>query len=1102
MKELHAKATEKANEIDQRIDLTEEEKDLAHTVIVANYEAGEEAINNATTAEEVAEAKQAGLDSLDQITIDGDSKQVAKDLIDSVSDENLNPKRKKELKDEIDQAESTDQIDEVIGKAEAEAEANALEAEKKAAKGEISNLPLSTELVEDLKEQIDQAENSDEISSILESVDERALTEFKQDAVDNIDNSELSPERKQAYKDAVEAADSVEEITDILDEANKESLRNYQALGKDLVDKVDDANLSPERKDALKAEIDQAESTDEVDEVIGKAEAEAEANALEAEKKAAKGEISNLPLSTELVEDLKEQIDQAENSDEISSILESVDERALTEFKQDAVDNIDNSELSPERKQAYKDAVEAADSVEEITDILDEANKESLRNYQALGKDLVDKVDDANLSPERKDALKAEIDQAESTDEVDEVIGKAEAEAEANALEAEKKAAKNEIDALSALRNETKDSLREQIDQATTTDEIAEILDSVIATDLGYENEIHVAPDNINRTGIDGNPRAIDSTGFPALPEGVEEDGAEFHFGEKLPEGFKINGNPKWHGVEEIVFEGENESERILFRLNKENGKVEVEAGANANYDKTELPIEYVGTDGVVRGEDTVSILIRPVSPTGDSDQTPPVEDSDTSQGTGNQPTDQGNDGSTEGGSIGEGTTDGNTEGDQPDPTEEPDPATDENTEEAPADEPKEPFDPSAVDTPIDILGSDSSGANVNTGDHDKIKQGVTDAPDGSTLTITPDTKVKQINGKPSVDVTVTSPDGTETKTVSVPVKQDLNTVVNNKLSSLADHAKTEPKPINKGTVTVKDQEKFRTYNETLNKKKDEIQKLLNDDANAEETKRKLTEEKRKELQDKLDKYKPVKTPKTQILVDRINGDAESKDVKNPRNRAVHLRVGVNENGEKFGTGLRSSGHGIIQRDEMNFGDGDDTIEIFNGIGVQANVNLGNGNNELVIHGKAIGYTTFYNDVGSSSKFTGGNGIDTVTLTDDSNQQRIWDVNIPKFDRVNLNGTGGQFNVKYDSIVKHQLGGNGPLIVNGVAGKNNSVDFNYGSTSIENSSGSTFDADGTWTAIKTVKKDGNTYVVWRNSKDNNRKPQHEVWVQDTLNVRY
>ncbi|RAN52731.1 hypothetical protein B8A39_02720, partial [Dolosigranulum pigrum] len=50
LKELHAKATEKANEIDQRIDLTEEEKDLAHTVIVANYEAGEEAINNATTA--------------------------------------------------------------------------------------------------------------------------------------------------------------------------------------------------------------------------------------------------------------------------------------------------------------------------------------------------------------------------------------------------------------------------------------------------------------------------------------------------------------------------------------------------------------------------------------------------------------------------------------------------------------------------------------------------------------------------------------------------------------------------------------------------------------------------------------------------------------------------------------------------------------------------------------------------------------------------------------------------------------------------------------------------------------------------------------------
>lgn len=339
-----------------------------------------------------------------------------------------------------------------------------------------------------------------------------------------------------------------------------------------------------------------------------------------------------------------------------------------------------------------------------------------------------------------------------------------------------------------------------------------------------------------------------------------------------------------------------------------------------------------------------------------------------------------------------------------------------------------------------------------------------------------------------------------------------MNTVVDNKLKDLANHAGKKPKQLNKDTVTVKDQEKFRKYNETLNQKKDEIQKLLNDDANAEQGKKKLTDTQRNNLQKRLDQYKPVKTPKTDILVPLINRDAEKKGVKDARDRAVHLRVGVNENGKKFGTGLRSGGHGIIQGDEMNFGNGDDIIEIFNGLGINAKVNLGNGNNELIIHGRALGYAVFYNGTGSSSVVNGGDGIDTVTLKNDNDTvvadaafrsaQQIWDVNIPKFDRVNLEAHGGEFKVKYDNIVKHQLGGNGPLIVNGVAGKNNSVDFNYGNRSIENRPDSTFNADGTWTAIKTVKKDGNTYVVWRNTKDNNQNPQHEVWVQDTLNVRY
>lgn len=128
---------------------------------------------------------------------------------------------------------------------------------------------------------------------------------------------------------------------------------------------------------------------------------------------------------------------------------------------------------------------------------------------------------------------------------------------------------------------------------------------SPAAGDLGYTQNIHVAPDNYKRS---------DSTGMPKLPETITRaEGDVFRFGE-LPQGFVTNANPSWAGVEEIVREGENPSERILLRINKENGKVEIEAGDNANYSLEKLPIEYVNADKEVKGKDSVSVTVLPIA--------------------------------------------------------------------------------------------------------------------------------------------------------------------------------------------------------------------------------------------------------------------------------------------------------------------------------------------------------------------------------------------------------------------------------------------------------------------------------------------------------
>ncbi|MDK8478255.1 Rib/alpha-like domain-containing protein, partial [Corynebacterium pseudodiphtheriticum] len=126
--------------------------------------------------------------------------------------------------------------------------------------------------------------------------------------------------------------------------------------------------------------------------------------------------------------------------------------------------------------------------------------------------------------------------------------------------------------------------------------------DDTEITGLGYPGNIFVAPDNYERR---------DSTGIPKLPESLKEEGGSFRFGPNLPDGF-VKQEPSWPGVEEIVREGDSPSERIVLRINKSNGKVEVQAGDASDYPLSDLPIEYLGANGEVKKGDKVTVLVRP----------------------------------------------------------------------------------------------------------------------------------------------------------------------------------------------------------------------------------------------------------------------------------------------------------------------------------------------------------------------------------------------------------------------------------------------------------------------------------------------------------
>ncbi|QTJ36706.1 SasC/FmtB family protein [Dolosigranulum pigrum] len=497
------------NEVEERA--LAEAKDDAKAVVdkAANNELSPErkaahkaAIENASNLEEITEiVKEA------EQEIFRNYQAYGKDQIDKLDDANLSPEQKAKLAAEIERATTIDEIERILDKADTEASDKALTAEKEAAKAEIDDLPgLSNEAKAELKDQIDDAENSTEIADVFNEVEERALAEAKDDAkavVDKAANNELSPERKAAHKAAIENASNLEEITEIVKEAEQEIFRNYQAYGKDQIDKLDDANLSPEQKAKLAAEIERATTIDEIERILDKADTEASDKALTAEKEAAKAEIDDLPgLSNEAKAELKDQIDDAENSTEIADVFNEVEERALAEAKDDAkavVDKAANNELSPERKAAHKAAIENASNLEEITEIVKEAEQEIFRNYQAYGKDQIDKLDDANLSPEQKAKLAAEIERATTIDEIERILDKADTEASDKALTAEKEAAKAEIDDLPGLSNEAKAELKDQIDDAENSTEIADVFNEVEERALAEAKA--KALDEINQLG-------------------------------------------------------------------------------------------------------------------------------------------------------------------------------------------------------------------------------------------------------------------------------------------------------------------------------------------------------------------------------------------------------------------------------------------------------------------------------------------------------------------------------------------------------------------------------------------------------------------------
>ncbi|RAN56194.1 hypothetical protein B8A42_00005, partial [Dolosigranulum pigrum] len=331
----------------------------------------------------------------------------------------------------IDKANTKEGVDALVEELNAKPEAEFdLDAYKELVKNELKAKGFDNDFVFGL---IDKANTKEGVDALVEELNAKPEAEFDLDAYKELVKNELKAKGfdNDFVFGLIDKANTKEGVDALVEELNakpeaESDLDAYKKLVKGLIDELEDANLSPERKGALKAEIDQATTTEAVDEIIGKAETEATDNLLSRQKEEAKNGDSSIDSLTDLSEEtrnnLKDQIDAAENEEEILEILSKAGNRnELNKKVKEAIDGI--PELTEDQRDKYKKEVEEATSDDEVEAVLSELENQAFENYVESAKDQVDKL--TRLTSKEQQDFKNEIGGKASAKDIDEVLGRA-----------------------------------------------------------------------------------------------------------------------------------------------------------------------------------------------------------------------------------------------------------------------------------------------------------------------------------------------------------------------------------------------------------------------------------------------------------------------------------------------------------------------------------------------------------------------------------------------------------------------------------------------------------------------------------------------------
>ena len=474
--------------------------------------------------------------------------------------QNLDESQVADFNERIENAESTEDVASILEEAsqiDADQAPDPLQNEKDEAKAVIADYEnLSDDQVAEFNERIDEAESTQDIDDIVgEAVtanDEQApdeLADEREDALNTISEMQnLDDDQRADFNEQIENADSSLTITSILEEAAQtdadqapDPLQDEKDAAKETVAGYD--NLSEDQVTEFNNRIDEAESTQDINNIVEEAVSANDEQApdeLADEREDARNTISEMQnLDDDQRADFNEQIENADSSLTITSILEEAAQvdadqapDPLQDEKDEAKETIAGYEnLDEDQVAEFNERIDEAESTQDINDIVEEAvsvNDEQAEDPLQEEKDSAKETIDAleNVSDETKETMKEDIDSADSSEDIEAIVTEAErinddqAEEEEDPLAAEKEAAKEEILALEYLNEETLALFISQINEADSQEMIDRLVREANETNESRQRDLE--DDEVTEAEIIGG--TLDESEVEEMPERPDDN--------------------------------------------------------------------------------------------------------------------------------------------------------------------------------------------------------------------------------------------------------------------------------------------------------------------------------------------------------------------------------------------------------------------------------------------------------------------------------------------------------------------------------------------------------------------------------------------------